>query len=641
MPAGPLNTEFLIRFGILLATLIAAAVFVYWPGVTGPLLFDDYINLSPLGNDGGVSNWSNFKGFVFGNPSGPTGRPVSMLTFLIDAQNWPPNIASFKYTNILIHVLTGNLLCWFAIELFRVLGVAQQRSAMLGLLVAAIWLLHPLNGSTTLYVIQRMTQLMSLFALASLLCYLKGRQLIQSDPKKGLVMLCLCLFPFALTSVLSKENGALVLLLIVAVEFSVFRSALRSSGFLLWFRLGVLAPLAVILIYLLFTLPDAIAGYEFRHFSLFERLLTESRILVIYLSKIFFPLGAGVSLFHDDLPISTSLLNPLSTIFSMLLLALLAGIGLYMRRSQPVLFLGIAWFFAMHLLESTYLPLELYFAHRNYISMIGPILACVWYLHRLLQSSCAAYWKRAGIALVTSSIVFSALLTWQHSRLWGNTGYLFAYWAETQPGSSRAQVSYADFLATNGYPEESLARLYRAHEISPREITTLLHMFNRACEFNMTAPYSLEEIQAMDDLEFFQNNVSFHLTNLLQNLLLNRCDFPDYQTMVALFDRVGELPLSTERAANYHFLYSDLFVHYRQLDPALIQLRAAFDLVPSPHIPIRQAMLSASAGNNSDALLFLERARIADRERSVLLPSFEAEIARIEADINARSTNQQ
>lgn len=641
MPVGPLNTEFLIRFGVLLAALTAASVFVYWPGLTGPLLFDDYINLSPLGEDGGVSSWSNFKAFVFGNPSGPTGRPVSMLSFLIDAQNWPPHIASFKYTNILIHVLCGLMLCWLAIELFQILGVTQQRSAMLGLLVAALWLLHPLNGSTTLYVIQRMTQLMTLFALASLLCYLKGRQRILSNPSSGFLLLCLCLFPFALLSVLSKENGALILFLIVAFELSVFRSTLRNSALLLWFRVGVLVPIAVFVCYLLFTLPDALAGYEFRHFDLFERLLTQARILSIYLSQIFLPLGAGVSLFHDDIPISSSLISPLSTAFSIAFLGVAGGIGLYVRKTEPVLFLGIAWFFSMHVLESSYMPLELYFEHRNYMSMIGPIIACVWYLDRLLLSAHAVYFKRAGIAVFALFLVITPLLTWQHSILWGHTGNLYAYWAENQPESSRAQISYADFLSANGFPEESLARLRQAHELNPREITTLLHMWNRACEFGLTAPYSLAEIQQMDDLEFFHNNVSFHLTTLVENLLLNKCSYPDSQTMVALFDRVGELSLSTERAASYHFLYSDLFVHYRQLNPALIQLRAAFDMVPSPHIPIRQAMLSASAGNNADALVFLERARAADRERSMLLPSFEEEIARIEADIKARIASQQ
>ena len=217
----------------------------------------------------------------------------------------------------------------------------------------------------------------------------------------------------------------------------------------------------------------------------------------------------------------------------------------------------------------------------------------------------------------------------------GRGSYLLAYWAETQAGSSRAQIVYADFLSERGYPQESLQRLRRAHELNPREITVLLHMWNNACENGLVAPYGLEEIKNMEGLEYYHNDVNLHLKQLVQNLILNKCSYPSAEVMTALFDVVASLPLVDRRRAGYHVIYSDLFVHYRQLDSALIQLRHAFDLSPQPQLPIRQAMLSASAGNNSDALLFLERARVADREQAFLLPSFEDEIAIMEADINA------
>ncbi len=161
-------------------------------------------------------------------------------------------------------------------------------------------------------------------------------------------------------------------------------------------------------------------------------------------------------------------------------------------------------------------------------------------------------------------------------------------------------------------------------------------MWNRACEAGLDAPYSLEEIASRDDLEYYHNDINSHLIVLIENLIAGKCSFPSVQTMVALFDAVAVLPLANDRRASFHFLYSDIFVHYRQLDPALMQLRYAFDLNPIPNIPIRQAMISASAGRNSDALVFLQRARAADKEQSFLLPSFEDEIAIMERDINAR-----
>jgi len=238
-----------------------------------------------------------------------------MLSFLIDGQNWPPNIASFKYTNILIHVLNGLVLCWLAVLVFRNLGLPPQKAALLGILLSSLWLLHPLNSTTTLYVVQRMTQLMTLFGLGALICYLTARPQLVSNPRRAAILLCCALFPFGLLSVLSKENGALLLLLFVVFELSLFRDRVGTRFFKLWYRVGVLAPLAIILLYLLITLPASLAGYELRHFSMLERLLTESRILCIYIADILLPNTIDAGIYHDDLVVSKSLLRPLTTLF--------------------------------------------------------------------------------------------------------------------------------------------------------------------------------------------------------------------------------------------------------------------------------------------------------------------------------------
>jgi len=103
--------------------------------------------------------------------------------------------------------------------------------------------------------------------------------------------------------------------------------------------------------------------------------------------------------------------------------------------------------------------------------------------------------------------------------------------------------------------------------------------------------------------------------------------------VVSLFETIDDSLLTDIDRARFHFLYSDLFVHYRQLDPALSQLSESFLYNPSAKIPIRQAIISASADNYEDALVFLQRAREANRRQSILLPSFEQEIVGMERDI--------
>ena len=50
------DSAFHLGSGVLLAALIAATVAIYWLGLTGLFLFDDYSNLSPMGNLDGANN---------------------------------------------------------------------------------------------------------------------------------------------------------------------------------------------------------------------------------------------------------------------------------------------------------------------------------------------------------------------------------------------------------------------------------------------------------------------------------------------------------------------------------------------------------------------------------------------------------
>ena len=121
--------------GIALLLLLLLTTWVYWPGLTGPLVLDDYWNLNPLGAGGGITDLQGLLTFVFGNTSGPTGRPVSMLSFLIGAQSWPPFVRSFKYTNIMIHLLCGVVLLWFCIQLFQQYSGRPKNYSWLALVV--------------------------------------------------------------------------------------------------------------------------------------------------------------------------------------------------------------------------------------------------------------------------------------------------------------------------------------------------------------------------------------------------------------------------------------------------------------------------------------------------------------------------
>lgn len=637
----PDKTDRYFLIGIILVLSVTALL--YWPGIGGPFVLDDSSNIRRLGEFGGVNNFDAFRQFVFSNSSGPGGRPVAMISFLIDAQDWPVGPDSFKYTNIMIHLLCGLAFCWLTFLLCQLLELSKPASAQVALVMMGIWLAHPLNVSTTLYIVQRMAQLMTFFATLSLVFYLLGRRALESNSQKAMVYLLLCLFPFGLLSVLSKENGALLLFVIVILEWLFFRNSLTTKAFRIWYRIGVVAPLLIVFAYLVYSTPEFLGGYSTRNFSLGERLLTETRVLSNYIWRIFLPDAQLGSVMYDNYLVSKSLLQPLTTLTASLFLGSLLTSALYFRRSQPVFSFAVLWFFAMHLLESTYIPLELYFEHRNYMAMFGPLFALIWYVRLLLVSSVNSSLKYLTQFIVVAVVGLSIWLSWQLIAIWSTPTRLFAHMATQKPSSYRAQSTYINHLELQGNIEGALELTYINLEYHPNDVLTLLNLWNFSCRYGLEQPMSLAEIVAKDDLEMHSQGGHVLLNVFLQIIRDNNCQRPELEEIFNLYDRVGEFQMRPGMRAGYYSSYSDLFFFLQRLDDGLEMLDRASEFESSIEYRIKQGLVASLFGQWDRALEFVELAREFDSNRSFLLPSRRASIDQMELRIvalRALRTNQ-
>ncbi|NKB35455.1 MAG: hypothetical protein GKR91_20335 [Pseudomonadales bacterium] len=621
-----------------LVSSLSITAIVYWPGISGPFLFDDIPNLSELGKFEGITNFETFRHFVFGNVSGPTGRPVAMLSFLLDSREWPASPESFKTTNILIHLMCGLAICWFVYLLCQHLSKSKTASAQIALVVMAIWLLHPLNVSTTLYVVQRMTQLMTLFAILSLVFYLLGRKIIETNPKQSMLFLCICLFPFALLSVLSKESGALLLLIIIISESLLFSSHSSTRQFRLWYRCGVLLPLSIVASYLIVTAPESLAFYEFRNFSLGERLLTEGRIVSEFILKIFLPDQQLGILLHDGYQISTSLLNPVSTLFSILFLFGLCIAAIYFRHKQPVFSFAVFWFFTMHLLESTYIPLELYFEHRNYMAMIGPLFAAIWYLHSLFVSEASDLIKYSMKIFVASVLALSLWLTSQLAHIWSDSLELYSHMAIQRPNSSRAQLSYAEALQTEGQNQQVFERLYANIQNHPNDLVSLLAIWNYSCRQQLDEPLPISAIAEMTGLELSNENINIYMDQLIAYAQSNTCQQIDAEALVRLFERIGSFPIRAVHKSNYYYSFSNLYLLLQQPNNALDMLERASEYNETVDLRNWQALVAAGVDQWERSIGFIELSKQVDERRSLLVPSRLLDIEQLEALIVSQSS---
>ncbi len=593
--------------GISLVFILYLVYSLYLPGVTGIFLFDDNPNLSPLGKYSNYSLLDNFWLFLLEGISGPTGRPVSLASFYLNDIHWPSKPAGFIHTNILIHLLNGILVFWLSLKLSNYLKLSKKSFILFSLLVTLFWLSHPMHITSVLYIIQRMTELSATFLLSGLIFYLYGREKLQNNTIKGLVTLYLGVGISLVLAILSKENGILLVAYILVIEFFLLQPLGSNAPKHLnnWLIPAVIAPFISLLIYLgAHTSPER---FNNRDFSLTERLLTEPRILFDYLHQIVLPKMGDLTLYHDDYIISKSLLDPWTTLPALLGIIFLIGLAFYLRKKAPIIAFAIAWFFAGHLIESTVLPLELYFEHRNYLPMLGIFITGIYYAFYYFK----AYKKPIIIALVFLLSLNNFSLS-QNTKLWGKPFELIISWYEKHPESIRAKNDYINIsekynLGKLTIPEEQ-------KNIQPKEgsllygAKSMLNLAN-ACEMGSATPQNLTETLNILKPHVIHRTTSSYLNSFVYAWFVNKClkisssQFESFLLSLASLERVKNLKLL---AHDTHYSLSKFYRQQKDFNNQIIHLEKAYTYYPHTDILMVRAGDLATAKRYKDALSILD-----------------------------------
>jgi tetratricopeptide (TPR) repeat protein len=477
--------------------VVVLAWFAYRPGLSGGFLFDDFANLPLLGATGPIDNGPAFWRYVTSGSADPTGRPLALLSFLIDANDWPADPHPFKQTSILLHLLNGALLIWLLARLGRSFGGAAWRSDLAAVVGASLWLLHPLFVSTTLYIVQREAMLPATFILSGLIGYVFAREAASRGARSGAWLAGVSIVGATLLGVLSKANGALLPLLAWILELIILAPRMpltgpRARAFALVRNATLVLPSLALVAYLA---KIGWAGFAHgvgseRPWTLGQRLLTEGRIVCDYLFLLWSPRPFTAGLFNDAVSTSTGWLSPPTTLLAVLFLGALAAAAIAKRRAHPALSAAILFYFAGHLLESTVVPLELYFEHRNYV----PAMLMFWPLGRWLCESRAESLQggaatapaltiapvfRAAIAVAL--VLALAALTRMGADLWGNPQEQALIWALKNPESPRAQAYAAQIEIERGRVADASRRLEDALAKHPDEIQLALNLIGAHC----------------------------------------------------------------------------------------------------------------------------------------------------------------
>lgn len=606
MPALP-SVNPRARFWVGLALLLLVTAGVYAPGLHGDFLFDDAANLSALGDMGAIDDAAALARYLTSGTADPTGRPLALLSFLLDARDWPADPYPFKRTNLLLHLLNVGLLAVVLRELMRGMRPAAVRPGeedTVAVLGAALWGLHPFLVSTTLYVVQREAMLPATFTLLGIWGWSRARRDLEQAPERAAMRMAAFLIGCTAAATLCKANGVLLPVLIGALELTVLRATPtdpRAQAILRRTRLLLLAlpSLALTATLLAMGVHAAMSDLSaWRPWTLTERTLTQPRVLLDYLSQLLLPRPYTSGLFNDDFPVSHSLTAPVTTLPALLGVAGLIALALWRRRHWPVLSAALLFYFGGQSIESTVIPLELYFEHRNYL----PAMLLFWPLALGLQrirrtDTQPAAVRRAAVAAMLLLPVALAVMTGLRAELWGKPLEQALVWGALSPHSPRAQAYAAQAEMAMQRPDLAISRLTGFAARTPPDLQIALTLIDAHCQLGSVPPAALEMARAA--MRQTRDTGRLFVTWALDKIETRPCATIDASVIAELI-RLGlenpRLQASPARIQDLHHLTGRLALAAGDAKAALSAFSSAMAVMPRPTLAARQAALLGQHG---------------------------------------------
>jgi protein O-mannosyl-transferase len=379
-----------IRKGwVRIALLFVTSVLVRAPALQGEFIWDDQY----LARDNPLIKspllvFETLRHYLFLDSFSTHYRPLQNISFIFDYFLWNTNTFGFHLTNVLLHGASGVLLYFllrhlFSSLVFRRASYAVRARAikrlpwvsLSALLVATIWVVHPVHSAAVDYISGRADSLAFLFACGGWLLFIQAQQ--ASRRSWQLALFSLAGFS-GLLALLSREiAGIWIALFLAHLIFVERRKCVRLRTRIC----AVVSCLAVVTIYLgLHHLPaERATAAVYESWSPPVRAVLMARALGDYARLLAFPQNlhmertvfnaAGIQSNADwRQTIGIEYLD----IVALLFLAVLIGGSIKRGHTQPIRIFGASWFMAGYLPVSNLIQLNATVAeHWLYLPSVG------------------------------------------------------------------------------------------------------------------------------------------------------------------------------------------------------------------------------------------------------------------------------
>ena len=505
-------------------------------------------------------------------------RPLAHLSFALNWYLGQDSPVGFRLVNIFIHLLNAFLLFIVLRSLLdspRLRGRHTGRDGSIALIATALWAVNPIQTQAVVYIVQRMASLSCFFYLLAIWSYLRVRACPHSRRRIGYALLTAASF---LAAIGSKENAVMIPAALFLLELTFYQdwfqpAVRRRFGWVLGLGCGLLV-VGCCLIFMTGN-PAERLGYGIRLFSPMERLLTQPRIILFYLSQIFCPTPGRLSIVHD-VELSRSLIDPWTTLPAILVVLALIGFGVWQMRKRPMLSFSILFFFLNHVVESSIIGLELIYEHRNYLPSLFLFVPLAIGLHALIDHN-----RIQSPACRSMLILFTILLT---IGLGAGTYIRNMAWLD-------AKTFWEDAAKKAPFSMRPLHNLAYYHYEKRGKYQEAFELYHRALEYqdNNRLILSLPHIKIAEYYERWGafDKASEHLDKALA--LFPGFEQVQYRQALMLFkaekferalDSISPLVMKRPNSFDLNFFIAQILIKMGKIDESLRHLGQCINLSP-------------------------------------------------------------
>jgi hypothetical protein len=403
-------------------------------------------------------------------------RPVAHISFALNYFSHRLEVRGYHVVNILIHIMTGIFLFYLLKTTLSLPALNKKNdtryAAIVSFVTAAVWLLHPLQTQSVTYIVQRMNSMAAMFFILSMLLYIRARLTASRKSRWGLFAGCVISGILALGS---KEIAATLPFFIFMYEW-FFLQDLRLGLTQYKRHWYLLTAAGLVFICLAFfylganPFKNIISSYPVYGITLFQKLLTETRVVVLYIALLFFPYPGRLNLDYD-FNVSLSLLTPATTFFSVALLFGMVIIAIVMAKKQRLYSFCILWFLGNLVVESSFIPLELVFEHRIYMPSMFFLLLFTAPLYTLFAARRKFFYVACAVVLAILS-----LWTFERNSVWHDELTLWQDCLKKSPKKWRVHNNLGKEYFRRWETDRAIYHYQKALQIEPNVIMARMNL---------------------------------------------------------------------------------------------------------------------------------------------------------------------